>query len=250
MSAVDNAGNGDGFLGGRLILRQHQAGYRAGSDAVLLAAAVAAKSGEAILDVGAGAGALTLCLAARLASVTLSGIELQGELVALARANAAENGVGDRVEFHVGDVARMAADLKTQMFDHVVTNPPYFEAETVRPPPDGSRATARVESAPGLGDWIGHCLKRLRPAGSLTLIQRTERLGEILAALSGSAGDIVIFPLWAKPGVPAGRIIVRALKGRRGALKLAPGLILHDDSGAYSAAAEAILRHGRPLVLI
>ena len=249
MSAVNKAADGDAFLGGRLILRQHKAGYRAGSDAVLLAAAVAAKSGEAVLDVGAGAGALTLCLAARLDAVQLSGLELQDELVALARANAVENGLGERVDFHAGDLRQMPDELKSETFDHVVTNPPYFEAEAVRPPPDGSRAKARVESALGLGEWIGHCLKRVRSAGSLTLIQRPERLGEIVAALSGASGNIVIFPLWPKPGAPAGRIIVRALKSRRGALKLASGLILHDETGAYSAAAEAILRHGRPLAL-
>jgi hypothetical protein len=55
----------DAFLGGRLTVRQPRAGYRAGVDPVLLAAAVPARAGEAVLDLGAGPGWRSLCLGRR-----------------------------------------------------------------------------------------------------------------------------------------------------------------------------------------
>ncbi|MCO4829001.1 MAG: methyltransferase, partial [Lentibacter algarum] len=55
----------DAFLGGRLKLWQPKQGYRAGVDPVLLAASIAAKAGESVLDLGCGAGAAALCLGRR-----------------------------------------------------------------------------------------------------------------------------------------------------------------------------------------
>src|SRR6478736_1511110 len=47
----------DAFLGGRLRLRQPRSGHRAGHDAMLLAAATPARSGDRVVDLGAGDGA-------------------------------------------------------------------------------------------------------------------------------------------------------------------------------------------------
>ena len=48
----------DRLLDRRIILRQPKFGYRAGSDSVLLAAAVPALAGQTVLDVGSGVGAV------------------------------------------------------------------------------------------------------------------------------------------------------------------------------------------------
>ncbi|MBT4043768.1 MAG: methyltransferase, partial [Rhodospirillaceae bacterium] len=55
----------DGLLDRRIQLNQPRKGYRAGDDAILLAAAVRATAGQTVLDVGAGVGAVSLCLGAR-----------------------------------------------------------------------------------------------------------------------------------------------------------------------------------------
>src|SRR5438270_343571 len=46
----------DGFLGGRIVARQLREGFRSGTDAVMLAAAVFAKAGDDVLELGCGAG--------------------------------------------------------------------------------------------------------------------------------------------------------------------------------------------------
>src|SRR5574343_1545621 len=88
----------DKFLCGRLRLWQPAQGYRAATDPVLLAAACPATAGQSVLDLGCGAGAAALCLAARVPDLALAGLELQPEYADLARRNAARNGVAMQVE--------------------------------------------------------------------------------------------------------------------------------------------------------
>jgi tRNA1(Val) A37 N6-methylase TrmN6 len=234
----------DRLLGGRLVLLQPRTGFRAGSDAVLLAAAVPAWPGESALDLGCGAFAAGLCLAVRVPGVVLAGMELQPPYAALARANAARNAIP--AEVVEGDLARPPAALAQRGFDHVLTNPPFFP-RAATPAPDPGRDRARREAAP-LALWLDAALRRLRPGGRLTLIQRAERLPEVLAALAGRAGAITVLPLAARAGGPAGRFILWARKGARGPFGLAAPFVLHAGaahvSGAdgYSPAAEAVLR--------
>jgi len=83
----------DAFLGGRLHLRQPRSGHRAGHDAMLLAAATLARSGDRVVDFGAGVGAAGLAVATRVAGVELVLVEIDSELASLARGNAAANAI-------------------------------------------------------------------------------------------------------------------------------------------------------------
>src|ERR1043166_7386254 len=83
----------DAFLGGQLRLRQPRTGHRAGHDAMLLAAATAARPGDRIADFGAGVGAAGLAVAKRVPGVRIALIEIDAALAALARQNAASNAI-------------------------------------------------------------------------------------------------------------------------------------------------------------
>ena len=81
--------------------------------------------------------------------------------------------------------------------------------------------------------------------GTLTLVHRADRLADVLAALEGRAGEVVIFPLWPRnDGSAAKRIIVRARRGTAAPLRLARGLTLHEPDGGYTEEADRILRGG------
>ena len=114
----------DRLLGGRIILRQPVGGFRAAIDPVLLAAAIPAKPGERVLELGAGTGAASLCLARRVAGCEILGLELQPDLAALATGNAETNLLAGQVAFRVGDLLHPPADLAAGGFDHVMANPP------------------------------------------------------------------------------------------------------------------------------
>ena len=229
----------DALLGGQVTLRQHATGYRVAMDPVLLAASVPAARGETVLDVGTGVGAAMLCLAWRVAGIKITGVEVQRELVHLAAENIADNGLAERVDVMVGDLQRPPPRLVPRSFDHVMANPPYFEAGRGRASNKNEKATANIEGSGGLGAWVDYCLSMARPGGSITMIHRTDRLAELLALLGGKTGDLVIFPLWphhpfadeeARKGtdeaggqtpVAAKRVIVQAFAGAKGPLRLA-----------------------------
>src|SRR5277367_7136876 len=75
------------LLGGRVRYAQPRDGFRSGIEPVLLAAAVPARAGERVLEVGSGAGAALLCLAARVSGVVGLGLERDAALAALAADN-------------------------------------------------------------------------------------------------------------------------------------------------------------------
>lgn len=242
MSSMDSTPTENTVMGGRVKLLQPRRGYRIAVDAVLLAAAVEAKPGESVLDLGAGVGAVGLCLAARVPGCRVTGIELQPELAALAERNAALNHAADRVRTVVHDLAHpLPPELGP--VDHVATNPPYLSAAVADPSPDPSKALATVESSANLARWLTVATEALKPAGTLLMIQRSDRLDEIVDRLAGLGwGDVALKRL-----PPAARVLVRARRAAGLRRHDAPPLVLHRPEGGYTDDAEAILRHGQPL---
>lgn len=229
------------LLGGRVRLLQPARGYRVAVDAVLLAAAVDAVPGQRILDLGAGVGAVGLCLAARVPGCTVVGIELQPALAELAIRNAGLNAAGDHLRTIVHDLASaLPPDLAP--FDHVATNPPYLAAAVADPSPDPSKALATVETSADLARWLAVATGALKPAGTLTLVHRSDRLEEIVGHLVRLGwGRVTVKRL-----PPAARVLVRARFGAP-ARHDSPPLLLHRPEGGYTDEAEAVLRHARPL---
>jgi len=237
----------DAFLGGRLEIAQPRAGYRAGIDPVLLAAAVPAKAGETVFDLGCGAGVAALCAGARVPGLRLSGLEMQPAYAALARANAARNGIA--MEVLTGDVTAMPEALRQRQFDHVIANPPWFDRGTGTRAADAGREGALGEALP-LADWVAAALRRCRPGGHVCVIHRAERLACLLAAMRGS---VEVLPLIPRRGRAARLVLVRARKGGRAALRLCDGWLLHDganhdgDRENLTASTASVLRDAAPL---
>ena len=247
----------DGFLDHRLAIRQPRDGYRAAIDPVFLAAAVPARAGERALDIGAGVGVAALALAHRVAGLTVTGIEFDPTLMRLCTDNAKANGLEGRTAFMVGDAARPPARLVPGSFDHVMANPPYLEAARADISPVRARAAANVEGRAGAGGngadlaaWMGLALTMVRQGGTVTLIHRADRLLDVTACLEGRAGGTVIFPLWPDRGsAPAKRVLVQGIKGSGAPLRMARGLVLHEDDGSFTAEADRVLRGAGGLVL-
>lgn len=240
----------DALLGGKIRFFQPAQGYRVAVDPIFLAAAIPAAPGEQILDVGAGTGAASLCLAARMPDCRIVGIELQRELMRIAITNIEANGLAKRAEMIAGDLATLPPRLMAASFDHVMTNPPFLAADSATQSPMRQRADAHVESSLTLKDWVKNSLVMLKNGGCLTMIHRADRLTDLLAAVDGRVGDIVVYPLWPKAdGRPAKRILIQGWKGAKGPLKLAQGLVVHEADGRYSEAATAVLRGGQAMPL-
>jgi len=239
----------DAFLGGELRFLQPRKGYRAGMDAVLLAASVPAGAGETAIEAGSGVGVAALCLAHRLPGVAVVGIELQPQLAAIAQRNRQRNNLTGDVEFVVGDILQTPAAIKERSFDHFMCNPPYFDQPGAYRRSETGKELSNMGAGARLEDFILWGIRRLKPRGRITLIHKSERLQEILALFEGRIGDTRVLPVWPRLGEPAIRVIVTGLKGGKSPLKLLPGFPMHEDGKRYSRQAEAYLRDGASIDL-
>jgi len=237
----------DLFLGGRVTAKQPVKGYRAGIDAVLLAASVPAKRGETVLELGCGVGVASLCLTARVSGLEVIGVELQPAYAALA----AENGL----TVVNADLRTLPADLRNRQFTHVIMNPPYFDRTAGSAAPDAGRNIAMGGDTP-LCNWIDIAAKRLAPKGYFTMILRIERLPEVLAHLSGRLGSVVVHPISARVGAAPHLFLLQARHSGRAPFRMMAPLVMHDgtmhdsDRENYTEDVRAILRNGAAFDLV
>lgn len=240
----------DAFLGGALQIWQPRQGYRAGVDPVLLAASVPAQPGQSVLDLGCGAFVAGLCLARRVPGIDLTGLERHPDYAALAERNARENAIAATVV--TGDLTAMPAPLRDRQFDHVLANPPYFDRAR------GNSADAQLREA-ALGEetpltlWVRQAAKRTRPGGRVTLIQRADRLPDLLSAAQTCLGSLEVLPLLPRAGRAARLILLRGRPGGRAAFRLHAGLVLHQgpahlrDAEDYTPQIAQVLRRSGDL---
>ncbi len=234
----------DRFLGGLIVAKQPAEGFRSGLDAVMVAAAVPAASGEEVLELGCGAAVAGLCLAARVAGCKITGIDWEASLVSLAGENARLNSMASRFRFVAGDALSPPAELR-KSYDHVFCNPPFHDGLGQRST-SGARAAALYDEG-RLSRWLAGGLKRAGSKGSFTVIVRADRLGEVLADLPPRG--VTVFPLWPSKDKPASRVIVQTRKNSRAPLCLLPGLVLHETDGRYTPEADMVLRDAGSLAL-
>lgn len=244
----------DAFLQGTVSALQPRQGYRAGIDAVFLAASIPAHSGQRILELGLGAGIAALCLIARVPSVKVTGLELQPDLCELALANAQRNKCDTALNVIEADIksgpcALEPMGLKPGGFDHVYANPPFYDEACVRRPPDQSKAKAHSFAQGDLETWVKLMVSMAAPKATVTLIHRADKLNEILGLFDRRLGGVIVTPLHSETGHPASRVLVQGIKGSRAPLTLNHGFVLHKQGGDFRDQAKAILRKGEAFVL-
>lgn len=244
----------DAFLGGALQIFQPRRGYRAGLDAVLLAAAVPAPCGDGtqILDAGAGVGVAGLSAAWRNPRARVVLVEKEAPLVRLAAANIARNGFAGRVTAVDADISARAGDLVERglapgSFAHLLANPPFHEGGATTVPPVPLKAAAHTFQGSDLETWLRFLSRMCAAGGTLSMIYRADALGAVLCGLQGRFGALRLLPIHPRRDAPAIRVVIQGVKGSRAPLTLAPAFILHGDGDAFTPEAEAVLRHGAPL---
>ena len=234
----------DAFLGGKLHLRQPKSGHRAGHDAILLAAATPARSGDRVVEFGAGVGAAGLAVAKRVAGIKLVLVEIDEGLAELARGNAVSNSIAaDLIVLDVTSCpgAFETAGLSVDSADVVLMNPPFNDSARHRASPDKARASAHVATPVTLESWIHASRRILKSGGVLAMIWRADGIAEVLAALDRGFGSLAIVPVHADATSPAIRLLVRAIKGGKAPTRVEPALILNDEFARPNQKAQDIL---------
>jgi len=244
----------DAFLGGALNILQPRSGYRAGLDAVILAAAVPVAIDRAarVLDIGAGVGTAGLCLARRAPAVHVTLLEKEAMLARIAAENVERNGLTSRVRVVEAEVGLSAAGLKAlglaeESFDHVMANPPYHSADAGTLASDALKAGAHAMPEAALERWARFMARLAAPGATVTVIHKAEALVRVLSAFDGRFGALKVLPLQPRCAAPAHRIVVEGTKGSRAQPLLLPAFVLHEADDGFTPQAQAVLRDGAAL---
>ncbi|MFA5811469.1 MAG: methyltransferase [bacterium] len=154
-------------------------GHRYGPESLALADFVQLKAGERVIELGSGVGVISLMLAARAKGVSITAVEIQELLHAIAVRNVRENGYELSVTC-VNDDYRRFAEANRNAFDLVVSNPPFYVAGQGRMSPDPQRAQARHEMNGTLADLVASADEMLAPNGRLKIVLDSRRLDELM----------------------------------------------------------------------
>jgi tRNA1(Val) A37 N6-methylase TrmN6 len=226
-------------------LTQPESGWRFSLDALLLGAFAAPKSGARVLDLGCGCGPAGLWLLMRkmCPKATVTGLDVDPDMVRSAGENAVRLGLSDIFSAHVLDVREVrtrAADTPRQgayrpepeSFDHILCNPPYRPMGAGRTSPHAGRHLARSESCATLDDFLAAAAFLLANRGGLSVIYPASRLTGLVTALTEkNLEPKTLLPVLSRPDQPARLVLVSAVKnGGRELAVLAP-LILYREVG-------------------
>ena len=241
----------DGFLGDKLKIFQLKNGYRAGHDAVILASSIKAKKGDNCLELGLGSGVVSICLAHRVAGIKILGFENNPSMLEISNENIKINNFQKIIKVLNIDIEgklNKVDKLKSQTFDHVYANPPYFTKSTSSIPENDNKKAANIGNNKTLEIWIRKSLTFSKSGGTITFINHINNLPELLYLFSKKMGGVEVTPIYPKRNTPASRVIVTGVRDSKKAMKFNEGLILNNSNGKPTRRVENILRKGVSLL--
>jgi len=232
----------DGILDGRLRIIQRKRGYRFSLDALLIAHFADLRNGDDLIDLGTGSGIISLILAQRFRCGRVLGIEIQDELVAIAKRNVVLNGLAGRIEILRGDVRCPETLCGPQSFSAAVFNPPYRRLRSGRTNSDSEKAVARHEIEGTVADFLAAAVYTLRPEGRVYAIYPAVRMAELISRMR----ECRIEPkrlrmVHSRLDAGAEFVLVEGVKGGREGLNVAPPLFIYQDTGDYTPEMTEIL---------
>ena len=240
----------DQILNKAIHIKQPKNGFRVGSDSVLLAASVPADKAESVIDVGSGVGAISLCVAYRCPEVHLTAIEKYKQNVELFRENIIKNNMIGRISLFEGSLENLPKGFQGKKFQHVVTNPPFWEAGKNFLPENESRRNSSHEGKVLLNEWVSLSIKFVQPGGSITIIVPESRSLEVLSLLRSHLSTVFALPLVPRLGLPPKRWILQGWAVEIKSFMIYEPFQLHTEKGSgYTDAAEEVLRGGEALKL-
>ncbi|WP_059105331.1 tRNA1(Val) (adenine(37)-N6)-methyltransferase [Shouchella shacheensis] len=227
----------DFIAGTKMPIIQSETVFSYSIDAILLGrfAHVPIQKGR-LLDLCSGNGVVGLVLATR-SKGHIAMVELQQRLHEMALRSVKGNGLEARVRAVRGDVRCLPDDLSGGRFDLVTCNPPYFPLrEGVQRSENEHKALARHEIACTLEDVIRAGSFSLKHGGKLALVQRPERLAEMITLMRAYHLEPkrLQFVHPAK-GKESNMVLLEGTKGGNAGLRTQAPLIVYTEEGAYTS---------------
>ena len=223
----------DEFFNGRLKLLQPLNGPRVNLDTILLSSWVKIHAHDSrVIEAGCASGAISLILAMKF-NVHVTGLDIQGDLIELARRNAEMNSITNASFIH-GDL-RDSSIFPRESFDALVINPPYESLSRGRLSSNSSRSTARLELSCNINDVGEFAFRVLRSKGRMFSVFSSERLDVFINAMTSHR----IIPkrirfVYPKMNYNSGIFLSECIKNAGEGLNILPPLIVRSDNNQYT----------------
>lgn len=223
----------DEFFNGRLKLLQPLNGPRVNLDTILLSSWVKIHAHDSrFIEAGCASGAISLILAMKF-NVHVTGLDIQGDLIELARRNAEMNSITNASFVH-GDL-RDSSIFPRESFDALVINPPYESLSRGRLSSNSSRSTARLELSCNINDVGEFAFRVLRSKGRMFSVFSSERLDVFINAMTSHR----IIPkrvrfVYPKMNYNSGIFLSECIKNAGEGLNILPPLIVRSDDDQYT----------------
>lgn len=226
---------------GGLKLTQNTEEFCYGVDAVILAD-MASKCGRFnesynAVDLGTGTGIIPLILTSRIEGMKITGYDVIGSNIELARKNAENNGLEERLEFECMDVIDIPDKLKQGIAGLVTCNPPYFRRGGGIVNDNSAKFVARQETTAEVDDFVKAAAHILRERGHFCMIHRPDRLVDIMSSCRAHRLEPKELRMVApKENEVPNMVLVHCIKGAGKELKIIPSLNVYktDKSGEYT----------------
>lgn len=162
---------------------QKKDAFRFGIDAVLLANFSKIRRGARVVDLCSGTGIIPFILAGKTEASSIIGIEIQDEMVDMAKRSVSFNKLEEKIEFINKDLKDLQFLRTLDKADVVTVNPPYKLKDSGIINLNDKNAIARHEICCTLDDVIKAAKAVLKDNGRMYMIHRPDRLADIICTM-------------------------------------------------------------------
>lgn len=215
---------------------QNKNGFCFGIDSVLLSDfAKDIRNNSIVLDLGTGTGILSILLTAKTNLKKIYGIDIQEDVIEMAKRSVALNRLEDKIEMLHNNVKELETIFEKNSIDSIVTNPPYKKRNTGKTNEAENKFIARHEVSATLEDFIRVSFSLLKDKGNFYMVHRPERLTEIIVTLKKYKLEpkkirFVHSTYEEEPKL----VLIKAVKNAKEFLKVEKPLIVYDNKGQYT----------------
>lgn len=222
-------------LWGGFSLIQDDRFFKLGQDTMLLSDFACPPARGKIMDLGCGNGALSVLLCARYPHITVTGLEIQPEVAALAQENIRHNQLEARMQVQCGDMKQCKTMFSTGSFDYVVCNPPYFAQNSGFSAKNINKSTARQDSSGTAEDAVQAAAYLVKFGGRVAFVYRPERVCELISQMKARQLEPkrMRFVHQHAAAVPSA-VLIEARRGSAPGVQILPPLLVCGENGEHT----------------
>ena len=215
---------------------QNKDGFCFGMDSVLLSDFAKNMKKEAkVLDLGTGTGIIPILLCGKTNLKEVIGVEVQEEVAQMASRSIKLNNLENRFKIINENIINLTNIYKKQIFDVIVTNPPYKKKDTGIINENEKKILSRHEITATLEDFIKVSKDLLKDKGEFYMVHRPERLVDILNLMRTYRIEPKILRfVCPKQNKEPNLILIKGVKNAKPFLKIEKNLYVYKDDGEYT----------------